>query len=216
MVFGLGDVDLMEAEAVEESCYGGAGVFSGGVEDSVGEGGLLELLLGFGAGVGFEVLIDGHKQAGGAGVDASVLVVERGDEELRGGEGDVDGLAAILVLDADVFGLQLGEIDSGDGLAVDDEEETVAGEEVGQDGAGFGAFDDGVDGVDDGLEAAESLDALDDGGNRGVVGGGAAGDGGCDACEDAGGGLAKEDGEGYRTKDQGEQDDKEGSGGAAA
>ncbi len=63
----------------------------GGVEDSVGEGGLLELLLGAGAGVGLEVLVDGDEQAGGAGVDAGVLVVEVGDEELRGGQGDVDG-----------------------------------------------------------------------------------------------------------------------------
>jgi len=156
----LGNVDLMEAEAVEKSCYGGAGVLAGGVEDAVGECGLLELLLGFGAGVGFEVLVGGNEQAGGASVDAGVLVVERGGEELRGGQGDVDGLS--VVVDADVFGFELREIDACDGLAVDYEEETVAGEEVGQDGTGFGAFDDGVDGVDDGFEAAEALDALDD------------------------------------------------------
>src|SRR5271169_4173569 len=43
---GLGDVYLAKAEAVEESCDGGAGVFACGVEDAVGEGGLLKLLLG--------------------------------------------------------------------------------------------------------------------------------------------------------------------------
>ena len=137
---------------------------------------MLELLLGLGAGVGLEVLVYGDEEAGGAGVDAGVLVVERGDEELRGGQGDVDGACAVFLVDADVFGFELAEVDSGDGLAMDDEEDTVAGEEVGEDGAGFGAFDDGVDGVDDGLEAVEALDALDDGRDRGVVDGGAAGD----------------------------------------
>ncbi len=72
----LGDIDLAEAEAVEERGYGGAGVFAGCVEDAVGEGGLLELLLGAGAGVGLEVLVDRDEEAGGAGVDAGVLVVD--------------------------------------------------------------------------------------------------------------------------------------------
>ena len=143
----------MEAEAVEEGGDGGAGVFAGGVEDSVGEGGLLELLLRFGAGVGLEVLVDGDEQAGGAGVDAGVLVVEAGDEELRGGQRDVDGAGAAGLGYLDVLGFQLREIDSGYGLAVDYEEDAVSGEEVGEDGAGFVALDDGVDGVDDGLEA---------------------------------------------------------------
>ncbi len=42
---GLGDVYVLEAEAVEEGGDGGAGVFAGGVEDAVSEGGLLKLLL---------------------------------------------------------------------------------------------------------------------------------------------------------------------------
>ncbi len=61
---GLGYIDLAEAEAVEERRYGGAGIFAGGVEDAVGEGGLLELLLGLGAGVGLEILVDGDEKAG--------------------------------------------------------------------------------------------------------------------------------------------------------
>jgi hypothetical protein len=207
-----GDVDLLEAEAVEEGGDGGAGVFAGGVEDSVGESGLLELLLGFGAGVGFEVLVGGDKEAGGAGVDAGVLVVERGEEELGGGEGDVDGLAA----DADVFGLELVEVDAGDRLTVDDEEEAVAGEQVGEDDARSGAFDDGVDGVDDGFEATEALDALDDGGDRGVEGGGAAGDGSGDAAQDAVGGVAYEDSQRDGAENQREQDGEEHAGGSAA
>ncbi len=206
----------MKAEAVEEGGDGCAGVFAGGVEDAVGEGGLLELLLGLGTGVGLEVLVDGYEEAGGAGVDAGVLVIECGDEELRGREGDVDGLAAVLVFYADVFGFELAEIDSCDRLAVDDEEETVAGEEVGEDGTGFGAFDDGVDGVDDGFEAVETLNALDDGGDGCVEGGGTAGDCGGDTRENAGGGLTDKYSESDGAKDKREQDDEQGSGGAAA
>jgi hypothetical protein len=203
----LGDVYLLESEAVEEGGDGGAGIFPCGVEDAVCEGSLLELLLGLGAGVGFEVLVGGDKESGGAGVDAGVLVVEGGKEELGGGEGDVDRGA----VDADVFGLQLAEIDSGDGLSMDDEEETVAGEEVGEDGAGVSAFDDGIDGVDDGFEPVEALDALDDGGNGGVEGGGAAGDGCGDAGEGSGGGVADEEGEGCCSEDEREEDGEDGS-----
>src|SRR5580704_4765297 len=101
----LGYIDLVEAEAVEEGGDGGAGVFAGGVEDAVGEGGLLDLLLGFGAGVGFEVGVGGDEDSGGGHVDAGVLIVEAGVEDLGGREGDVDGLA--VVVDADVFGFEL-------------------------------------------------------------------------------------------------------------
>ena len=208
----LSDVDLLEAEAVKESRDGGAGVFAGGVEDAVGEGGLLELLLGFGAGVGFEVLVGGDQKTGGAGVDAGVLVIERGDEELGGGESDVDRLP----IDADVFGFELGEVDTGDGLAVDDEQEAITGEEIGQDRTGMGAFDDGIDGIDDGFKAAKSLNSMDDGGNRGVEGGGAAGDGGGEAGKNAGCRVADEDCQSSGAQDQREQNDEEGSGGAAA
>src|SRR5580698_86240 len=159
----LGYIDLVEAEAVEERGDGGAGVFAGGVEDAVGESGLLELLLGFGAGVGLEVLIYGDEQAGGAGVDAGVLVVERGDEEFGSGQRDGDGAVGVAFVDADVFGLELAEIDARDGLAMDDKKDAVASKQVWQDDARFGTFDDGVDGVDDCLEAIEPLNPLDDG-----------------------------------------------------
>lgn len=128
----------------------------------------------------------------------------------------MDGTSAVLLVDADVFGLELGEVDAGDGLSVDDEEDAVAGEEIGEDGAGFGAFDNGVGGVDDGLEAAETLDALDYGGNGSVVGGGAAGNTVGDVGEDAGGGLAEEDDHGGCSKDEREQEGEEGAGRAAA
>ncbi len=209
-----GDIDLAEAQAVEEGGYGGAGVFAGSIEDAVGEGGLLKLLLGLGAGVGLEVLVYGDEEAGGAGVDAGVLVVERGDEELRGGQGDVDGAGTVLLVDADVFGLELAEVDARDGLAMDDEEDAVSGEQIGEDETGFGAFNDGIDGVDDGLETVETLDALDDRRDRGVVGGGAAGDAVRDVGEHAGGGVAQEDGKSHSAEDEREDEGDEGSGGA--
>src|ERR1700730_4213347 len=106
----LGYLDILEAEAVEEGGDSGAGVFAGDVEDAVGEGGLLELLLGAGAGVGLEVLVDRDEQSRTAGVDAGVLVVERGNEELRGGQGDADGAAAARPGNADLFGVPLGTV----------------------------------------------------------------------------------------------------------
>src|SRR5258705_151740 len=62
----LSDGDFMEAQAVEQGSDGGAGVFAGCVEDAVGQGGLLELLLGLGAGVGFEVVVGWEQEDGRA------------------------------------------------------------------------------------------------------------------------------------------------------
>src|ERR1700733_5613687 len=142
-----------------------------------------------------------------------MLVVDRSEEDLGRWESDVDGLPVIV--DPHVLGLELGEIDSGDGLAVDDEEDAVSGEEVGQDGGGFGAFDDGVDRVDDCFQSREALDFLDDGGYGGVEGGGAAGDGGGNAGHDAGGGLAEEDDDADGSEDEGQENEDEGSGASA-
>ena len=206
----------MEAQAVEEGGDGGAGVLLAESRIPSERAEACSCFSALRRGVGFEVRVGGDEDTGGAHVDAGVLVVEGGDEELGGWQGDADGLAAVLAGDLDVFGFELGEVDSGDGLAVDDEEDAVAGEEVGEDGGGFGAFDDGVHGVDDGFEAAEALDLLDDSGDGGVEGGGAAGDGGGDAGHDAGGGLAEEDDDGGCSEDEAEKDEEEGPGGAAA
>jgi len=149
----------------------------------------LELLLSFSAGVGLEVLVGGDQEASGTEIDAGLLVIECGDEELGGGQGDVDGLAG----NADVFRVEFGEVDAGDGLAVDNEEDAVADEQVRENCAGFGAFDDGVDGVDDGFETVETLDLLHDCGNGGVEEGGAGDDAVGDVREDARGGVPEED-----------------------
>ena len=211
---GLGDVDLLKAEAEEDACDGGAGVFGGGVEDAVVECGLLKLGLGTGAGVGLEVLVGGDEEAGGAGVDAGVLIIERGREELGGWERDVNGMRGGV--DADVFGAELGEIDAGDGLAVDDEEDAVSGEEVREDEAGFVAFDDGVERVDDGFETLQALDFPDDGGDTGVDGGGTAGDEGGETRGEACCGVAHEDDDGRGAEDDGQQHAEERAGGGTA
>ena len=200
-----------EAEAFEHGGDGDAGVFAGVVEDAVFEGGFLEVLFGFGAGFGFEVGVGGDEEAGGAGVDAGVLVVDGGDEDLGGWKHDADRAAGGGLGDLCVVGFHLAEVDAGDGLAVHDEEEAVAGEEVGEDGAGFVAFDDGVERVDDGFEAVELLDFFNDGGCGDVDGGGAAGDEGGDAAHGSVVGLAYEEAKSDGSENEREKESEEGS-----
>ena len=90
---------MLEAEAIEQGGDGVAGVLAGGVQDAVAEGVFLELGLGAGAGLGLEILVRRGEQAGGTGVDAGALVVDRGDEKLGGRQGDADGLAGERVLE---------------------------------------------------------------------------------------------------------------------
>ena len=85
-------VHLFEAEAVEQGSDGGAGVSAGGVENAVGEGRSLQLLLGLGAGVRLEVRIGRNEDAGGTNIDAGVLVVDGGKEDLRRRQRDMDRL----------------------------------------------------------------------------------------------------------------------------
>ncbi len=151
------------------------------------------------------------------GVDAGVLVVERGDEELRRRQGDLDAAHAAGLGHVDVLGLELAEVDAGDGLAMDDEQDFVHGEGVGQDGEGRGrddAFDDGIGRIDDGLQAGEALDLRDDDRDGGVVGG-ARGDERGEARGDSGAGVAEEDDDAGGSEDERQKKGKERSGGAA-
>ena len=68
------------------------------------------------------------------------------------------------------------EVDAGDNLAVNEHEQTIAGEKVGKDGIFFRAGDDFVHGVDDGFKAREALNTIDDRGLRVIDGEGTAGD----------------------------------------
>jgi len=177
---------------------------------------LLQLLFGPGAGFGFEILVDGDEQSGAAGVDAGVLVIECGDEELGGGKGDVDRAISCGVGDVNVFRPEEGEVDAGDGLAVDDQEDTISSEKIGEDGTGFVAFYDGVERVDDGLQAVEPLNLLDHRRDGGVEAGGPTRDESCSPGEQATGGMTDEDTHGSGTKDESKQEGDEGSGGGAA
>jgi hypothetical protein len=163
---------LMESEAVEQGGDAGLGVDAGFVEDAVCDCGLGDLLLRCLAYFGFQVRVGGYKQAGGAGVDARVLVVEARGEDLRRGKMDTHGLAR----DGDVAGLELGHVDARDDFAVGDEKQLIAGEEVGQEDVFTLAFDDLVDGVDHCFQTREPADLFDDRHGGGVDGGGAAGE----------------------------------------
>ncbi len=130
----------------------------------------------------------------------------------------MDGPGGSGLGDADIFWLQLSEIDSSYRLAVDDEEDTVPSKEIGQDNGGFAALDYGVDGVDDGFKTAEALDLLDDGGDRRVVSGGAASDGRGDTGQNtgAGEGAMDKDTHGGGAQDERKEDREKGAGGAAS
>ena len=73
---------------------------------------------------------------------------------------NVDLLALYLY----VAGLQAGEVDAGDDLAVDQHEQAISGQKVREDGIFLGAADHFVHGVNHGFQALQSLDAIDDGG----------------------------------------------------
>ncbi len=167
-----------------------------------------------GARFGFEVLVHGDEQASDARVDPGVLVVEGGDEDLGGRQVDVDG-ALVIGVDADVLRLELGQIDAGDGLAVDDEQQLVSGEEVGQERAGVGAFDDGIERVDDGFKAVKALDLLDHTGDGRCEGGIAAGDEGGQTAWPTRGGMAQEECQGDSSEHEREDEGEEGDGGAS-
>ena len=74
----------------------------------------------------------------------------------------MEGADAVILFDVDVVGGEPAEIDAREGLAVNDHQQLVPGENVGEDGARFPALDHSVEGVDDGFETMELLDFLDD------------------------------------------------------
>jgi hypothetical protein len=69
-----------EADAVEQRRDRGAGVAPCGVENPIGQGGLLQLRLSLGAGLRFKILIDRRQQTRYPAEDARVVIVEGGDE----------------------------------------------------------------------------------------------------------------------------------------
>jgi len=196
----------VEAEAVEEGADGGLGVAVGAHEDAVVEGGLCHLLLGCLANLGLEIHVGVDEQAGASGKDLGLAVVDARGEDLGCGQFHMNGIA----VDGDVGRLELLKIDAGDDFAVGDEDELVADQEVGNVGALALAFDDFVEGVDDGFEAGELADAFDNGGGGCVDCGGAAGDEAGEAAPEAGVGEVTEGGDGQEAQeDSGKKRDEE-------
>ncbi len=182
----------MEAEAVEQGGDGCAGIRAGFREDAVVECGLRHLLLGGLADLGLEIYVGVHEQAGDAGIDLGLAIVDAGGEDLGGGQVHVNGIA----IDGDVGRFELLEIDAGDDIAVGDKDEFVSDEKIRDVGAFALTFDDLVEGVDDRLEAGQLADLFDDGGGGCVDGGGAAGDEVGEAVEEAGVGEMAKRGDG--------------------
>ena len=146
---------------------------------------MLELALGFLANLRFKIRVGGDEQSGMARVDARLFAVEARAENLRGRKMD----ANLAPADVDIVGLERFEIDAGDDLSVNQHEQAIAGEEVGENGIFLRAGDDLIHGVDDGFEAREALDVVDDCRLRDVDGEAAAGDGGIDAADPVGTGV---------------------------
>ena len=110
-------------------------------------------------------------------------------------------------IDTNVFRLQLGKIDSGDGLSVDDQQHAIRGEDVRKDRARLGAFNDRIKGVDDGFQPIELLNLFDHGRDRSADGLGTSGDQVCHAPGEAGGCEAQKYHKAYYANQQGDQDD---------
>ena len=179
----------------------------GGAKDAVSEGGLFELALGFLADLRFEIGIGGDEKSCLAGVDAGLAAIEASAENLGSGKMDVNVAAA----DVDVVGLESCEVDAGDDVAMNEHEQAITGEKVGKNQVLFGAGDDFVHGIDDGFKPRQTLDAIDNGGLRGIDDESAAGDGGVEAADQAGpgvGGMKDDRGEDEKSG-QGQDDDEE-------
>ena len=206
MKSGLLDSDLMEAESIKKGADSGLSVAVGSHQNAVVESGLRHLLLGGLADLGLEVHIRINEQAGAAGKDLGLAVVNAGGEDLGCGQFDMNGIA----VDGDVGGLELLEIDAGDDFAVSYEDELVADQKVGDVRALTLAFNDFVEGVDDGFEAGELADPFDDGGGGRVDCGGAASDEVGELAPEAGVGKVTKGGDGQEAQqDSGKKRGKE-------
>ena len=166
------DRDGGEAEAFEQAGDCCVGILIGGFEDAVLDGCGGEFFFGFFADLGFEIRIGRTEEAGVAGVDASFGIVDASAEDFRRRQVNGD----VATVDGNVGWLKFGEIDPADSFSVDNEQQTIAGEEVRQEWIVVLAGNDFVHGVADGFEALELLNLADDGGLIDVEGDAAAGE----------------------------------------
>jgi hypothetical protein len=118
------------------------------------------LTLGFLTDLSLEVGIGWNQQSGLPGVNASLIVIDASAEDFWCGKMKLNGSA----IHFDIAGLQIREVNSGDDFAVDHHEQAISSKKIREDTVFFGASDHLIHGVDDGFEALQFLDAIDDGG----------------------------------------------------
>jgi hypothetical protein len=150
--------DLAEIEAEEEFGDGSACVLVSGDENVGCESRLAKVLSGLLAYLAFKAGIDGNEESGLTFVDMGFRVVESHGEDLRGWQVHMNGAAN----DVDVRGSELIEIDAGESLSVDFEENAVAGKKRRQETAFAVAGDHLVHRIGHGFEAGEPADLRDD------------------------------------------------------
>lgn len=117
---------IWETQRCKELDQEGLGVDLRLSQNTVLKGGFENLLLRGLAGQRFKI---GHalsEDACLASIDVRLLIIQRGDENFGGGQGDVQDAA----LKAHIFGLELAHIDSSNHDAVRDEEQFVTEEET--------------------------------------------------------------------------------------
>jgi hypothetical protein len=133
-------------------------------------GGGGEFALGFFADLGFEIRIGRAEESCVARIDASFSVVDARAEHFGGREMDGD----VAAVNCDVGGLKFGEINPADGFPMNNQEQSIACEDVREIWIVVLAGNYFVHGVADGFEALELLNLADDGGLIDVKGDAAA------------------------------------------
>src|SRR5581483_5208161 len=121
------EVDLLKSKRVQQAGESGTRILLRGIENAVGKRGLLEIMFGLLTHLGFQVRIHWNKQAGLAGVHPGFRTIQPGREQLGGRHMQAD-LAAVH---RNIAGTEGGEINAGDNLPVDEEQQAISGQEIG-------------------------------------------------------------------------------------
>src|SRR4029077_17453735 len=143
----LTEIYLFETETLEKTGNRRTRVAIGGLQDISLHRGFLQFACGFLTNFTFQIRIGRGEEAGVAGIDARLRVVEASDENLSLGKAKRDGLTP----NDDVGGLQLAKVDPPDDFAMYDEKETIAHQEFRQVRAVVFTGNDFVHGKADGL-----------------------------------------------------------------
>ena len=106
--------------------------------------------------LGFEIGIGGDQKPGLAGVDSRLRTVQPRAENLRGGNVQLD----VLAFHPNIARLEDGEVNPGNDLAMDEEQNAISGQEIRKERIFLGAAHYFVHGVDHCLQALQPLDAV--------------------------------------------------------